>query len=216
MKIKIVRQMCLSAALILALTTTACSPARNKSIDGSAGDMFSENIELQNSDTEVETKNSETVSDSILQPTDTPKGEKGTGQPAPVASIEVPIYTINQNTQEVESVVALVPENSELTPELIVDLVIDSFDDRLISVGIENVTTDKDTVIVSFLNDYAPLINVGSGVETTILDAIAQSLVDNLKDEYPKVIFRVEGKEYSSGHYLFGLNEVYLDGTKTK
>jgi len=201
--------MCLSAALILTLTTTACSPARNKFNDGSAGgERFSENIEAQNSDTPL--------SGSALQATDTPKEEKGTSQPAPVASIEVPIYTINQNTQEVESVVALVPENSELTPELIVDLVIDSFDERLITVGVDKVTTDKDTVIVSFLNDYAPLINVGSGVETTILDAIAQSLVDNLKDEYPKVIFRVEGKEYSSGHYLFGLNEVYLDGTKTK
>lgn len=208
--------MCLSAALILTLTITACSSARNNSTNGSTGEKISENVELKNSDAESGTEKDKASTSSTLKVTDTPKEEKERSEPAPVASIEIPIYTINQNTQEVESVVALIPENSELTPELIVDLVVDSFADRLITVGIDKVTTEGDTVIVSFLSDQAPLINVGSGVETTILDAIAQSLVDNLKEEYPKVIFRAEGKKYSSGHYLFGLNEIYLDGTKTK
>ncbi len=133
----------------------------------------------------------------------------------PAATKEIFIYTVNEATQGVESVVALIPQDSEITPELIVDQVTDSLADRLITVGIDEVTAEKDTVIVSFKADQPPLTNVGSSLEKTILDAIAQSLVDNL-EESPKVIFRVEGKAYSSGNFSFGLDEVYLDNSKTK
>ena len=47
--------------------------------------------------------------------------------------------------------------------------------------------------------DKAPLTNVGAGFEEAILNAIAQSIADNL-DDYNKVIYRVEGGPYKSGH----------------
>jgi hypothetical protein len=133
----------------------------------------------------------------------------------PSATKEISIYTMNENTQDVESVSAFVSEDTKITPEFIVDKVADSLAERLIDVGIDSVTTEKDTVIVSFLSDAPPVVQVDLTVETTILDAIAQSLVDNLP-EYPKVIFRIEGKEYKSDNLSFGLNSVYLDGNKSK
>ncbi|MFU0828759.1 MAG: hypothetical protein ACFWTJ_14740 [Lachnoclostridium sp.] len=133
----------------------------------------------------------------------------------PAATKEVSIYTINEDTNGVESVVALVPEDAKITPELIIELVTDSMADNLVEVGIDKVSTQKDTVIVSFKSDQPPITNVESKLEKTILDAIAQSLVDNLKD-YPKVIFRVEGKAYKSSNFSFGIDQVYLDNTNTK
>lgn len=133
----------------------------------------------------------------------------------PSATKEISIYTMNENTQDVESVSAFVSEDTKITPEFIVDKVTDSLAERLIDVGIDSVTTEKDTVIVSFLSDAPPVVQVDLTIETTILDAIAQSLVDNLP-EYPKVIFRIEGKEYKSDNLSFGLNSVYLDGNKSK
>jgi hypothetical protein len=133
---------------------------------------------------------------------------------APAATKEISIYTMNDATFEVESTVALIPQDSEITPELIVDLVVDSLADRLVEVGIEEVIVNNDTVIVSFQSDQPPLVNVGGGIEGTILDAIAQSIVDNI-DYSPKVIFRVEGEAYASGHFEFDIDEVYLDGSKT-
>ena len=50
---------------------------------------------------------------------------------------------------------------------------------------------------------------MGSGNEAAILDAIAQSLLDNLTD-YSKVIFRVEGKAYVSGVFEMDINDVYM------
>lgn len=141
-------------------------------------------------------------------------GESDIMSIAPAATKEISIYTMNDSTFEVESTIALVPEDSEINPELIVNLVVDSLADRLVEVGIHEVIVDNNTVIVSFLSNHPPLVNVGGGIEGTILDAIAQSLVDNITNS-PKVIFRVEGEAYASGHFEFDIDEVYLDGSKT-
>lgn len=128
----------------------------------------------------------------------------------PTENIELTIYTVNVSTGETENVIALIPSDTDITPGLIVDKVVESMADRSLNVGIESVTTKGDTVIVSFYKDKAPLSEMGSGYETAILDAIAQSLVDNLED-YNKVIYRAEGGAYASGHIELGLNEIYLE-----
>ena len=104
---------------------------------------------------------------------------------------------------------ALIPNNEKITPELIVTTVVESMADQSLNVGIDSVTTKDDTVIVSFKSNQPPLVNVGAGIEASILDAIAQSLTENLKD-YSKIIYRVDGKAYVSDHYELGINEVYL------
>lgn len=149
----------------------------------------------------------------ISSETETLDDIEETDESVPIAppNKEISIYTMNESTFEVEPATALISEDSEVTPELIVDLVVDSFADRSVTIGIDSIKTKDDAVIVSFLSDQPPLVNVGGSVETTILDAIAQSLVDNL-DDYTKVIFQVEGEAYASGHYEFKINQVYLDG----
>jgi len=127
----------------------------------------------------------------------------------PTQNVELLIYIVDSSAQ-LETVPALVPADKDITPQLIVDTVVDSMADRSILIGVENVTTQNDTVIVSFYSDQPPLKDVGASFETAILDAIAQSLVENLKD-YNKVIYRVEGGPYISGHLEFGIDEVYVE-----
>ncbi len=207
------------AAFLLLIAVNGCSLKSDKpildntSIDGSPSAEQSQTVEKDTLTEESDEQESLFSKDSETTQTDSKDTESEVIKPA--ATKEIYIYTINESTQDVESAVALVPENSEITPQLIINLVEDSLADRLITVGIDEVTTQKDEVIVSFKSGQPPLINVGSGLEKTILDAIAQSLVDNLED-YPKVVFRVQGKAYSSGHFSFGLNEVYLENSKTK
>lgn len=125
----------------------------------------------------------------------------------PVANKKLMIYTING--VEIEPATAMIPEEEKITPRLIVDTVVEALVDQSISIGINEVTSKGDTVIVSFDKDKAPLKNVDSKYETAILNAIAQSLIDNRKDCH-KVIYRVEGKAYKSSHITLGMNEVYL------
>lgn len=129
---------------------------------------------------------------------------------APVDNVEVMIYILNIDTGDIESTVSLIPSNKEITAETIVDSVVESMADVSLFIGIDQVTTEGDTVIVSFLPDDPPVTNVGSGIESAILTSIAQSILDNVSDS-KKVIFRIQGEAYSTGHIDLDINEVYLE-----
>lgn len=218
MKNNKIRMLCFTLTFILVLLTSSCI---NKGADISDGNST---ITTQEEDTQEATQEkalseeqqSELTQDNLdAEDTEMESKKTETESIEPTATKEISIYTMNEASLEVEVVSALIPEDTEITPELIVNLVVDSLEDRLVFVGVDSVTTKKDSVIVSFKKDQAPFANGGSGLEATILDAIAQSLVDNLAD-YQKVIFRVNGEAYASGHFEFGIDEVYLDGNGTK
>ena len=126
------------------------------------------------------------------------------------ANIELQVYTVNAETAEIETVTALIPEGSSITAELIVETTIESLADQSIIIETDRVITEDDKIIVSFVNDKAPYTNLGSGFEGAVLDAIAYSLIENLKD-YSKVIYRIEGKAYVSGAYEYSIDEPYLE-----
>lgn len=156
---------------------------------------------VENSETDTQENDQTQETTEPQETTDVSKSEETT---------ELPIYSINDDSLEKEDTVAVVPKDSEITAEFIVDEVVKSFEETGLEIGIESVVTEGDTVIVDFSSDKAPLVNVGSGVEATILDCIAQSLVDNLEG-HNKVIYRVEGKAYESGHIMLDYDEVYLN-----
>lgn len=204
--------------MVAILMTTGCNNKKNNDqIDNSITNNGIENSVTNTPKDEgnVTDKGDDvTDNESNVEANNEASNDENNKEVEPVVTKEVNIYTMNETTLQVESAVALVPVDTELTPEIIVDMVVDSFADRLVTIGIDSVTTKDDIVIVSFLKDKAPLFNAGSGLEDTILDAIAQSLVDNLP-AYPKVIYRAEGEAYASGHYEFEIDEVYLDNNRT-
>jgi hypothetical protein len=127
----------------------------------------------------------------------------------PAATIELSLYTVNMESGATEPFTAVVTKDKEITPELIVDKVVEAMADRSLEVGIEYVKTEKDAIIVSFYRDKAPLSEGGILYEGPILDAIAMSLIGNLKD-YNKIIYRAEGEAYVSDHNELGINEPYM------
>ncbi len=127
----------------------------------------------------------------------------------PAATADLSLYTVNMDTGVTEPFTATVAKNTDITPELIIEKVVEAMADRSLEVGVEYVKTEKDTVIVSFYRDKAPLNEGGIIYEGPILDAIAMSLIDNLKD-YNKIIYRAEGNAYVSDHIELGINEPYM------
>lgn len=124
---------------------------------------------------------------------------------------EIDIYTINETSLELEDVKAVVSYEGELTPEIVVNAVADSFYEHGIELGIDHVETEEDMVIVSFTGEEkgkAPLCNTGSGVEGVILDAVSQSLLDNI-DSCKEVVFRIEDRAYESGVFAFDYDQAY-------
>ena len=84
----------------------------------------------------------------------------------PIANRELMIYSIDVASGDKKTVTALVLENQEITPEVIVDLVVEALADESISL-VEKVS--QRMRLVSFFSDQAPVINLGSGYEGAVL-----------------------------------------------
>ena len=192
---------------------TGCSKIRLNTFDSSNDQSGSNNVKQQVKSPE-DIDEPETVADETNSDIDDNNQNEASkvntlADIQPVANTEIMIYTINAETAEIEAVTALIPEGHVINPETIVDTVIESMADKSLMVGVESVTTKNDSIIVSFDSKLLPSANVGAGVEVAILDAIAQSLIDNLTN-YEKVIYRIEGNAYASGHIELELDEVYF------
>lgn len=125
-----------------------------------------------------------------------------------VVTTTVPIYSMNNETLEIEGILAELQEDQQVNAEFIVKEVVKSFADRGVEIGIYDITEREDGVCVSFEKEKAPIVDVGSSVEMAILDSISQSLLDNLA-ACQKVYFQVEDGPYESGHNAFEEDEPY-------
>ena len=106
--------------------------------------------------------------------------------------IELPIYTINDETLETEDTVAMIPADKKITAALIVDEVVKAFNANSYEVDIDSVIQEEDMVIVNFKKNSPPVTDVGAAVEATTLDCISHSIIDNLTS-CKAVVFRIEG-----------------------
>lgn len=175
-----------------------------------AGKEDLDNKTEQNIDVDVEDDNEDEINEVI---NDIDKIDD-TGVPTPSdikpkANTPLLIYTIDPEEGQIDPVTAMIPDDTEISAELIIDKVVEAMADKSLQIGIESVTTDADKIIVSFYSDQPPLANVGAGIELAILDAIGQSLIDNLPD-YNKIIYQVEKGAYVSGHMELGIDEAYF------
>lgn len=147
------------------------------------------------------------------QDTGSNEGDKNSSKDNEKAEVELPIYTINDETLETEDAIAYVSGDTKITAQVIVDAVVEAFNANSYEVKIDSVSQEGDTVIVNFKKNSAPVTGVGASVEATTLDCISYSLLDNLST-CKKVIFRVEGEAYASGHIELGINEPYSTGNE--
>lgn len=129
-------------------------------------------------------------------------------QVQPPVSIDVPIYTLNNETLETKATVASVSEDTPITAELIVELVVSDIADKSYVINVNEVSTEEDKAVVDFSSKTPPVVQASKEVEGTILDAIAFSIIDNVP-ECNGVIFRVDGKAYTSENMTLGFDQVY-------
>lgn len=166
-----------------------------------------ENINLYTEEDRIEEDNTDENNDNIDKADDTDTSTQSNIKPK--ANTPLLIYTINPDSGQIEPVTAMISDDTVIDADLIVDKVVEAMADKSLQVGIESVSTDSDKIIVSFYSDQPPLTNVGAGIELAILDAIGQSLIDNLPD-YNIIIYQVEKEAYKSGHIILDKDEAYF------
>jgi len=122
---------------------------------------------------------------------------------------EVFYYTVNPETCETEAVSAVV--NGELAdePDSLMILITESLEDAGYEIGVRSTVCDGENVVVDFDSDMYPVTGLTKEEEKAVLDAIAQSLLDNLTEQNG-VVFRVMGEAYETENFSFGKYYVYM------
>lgn len=207
---RINKKFILIGLLLAVFLLVGCDKIKFNTFNAGKDDL--DNNAEQNSNQNIDDDIKDDINDT--KKTDDAKKTDDTGIPTPSdikpkANTPLLIYTINPDKGEIEPVTAMIPDDTEITAQLIIDKVVEAMADKSLQIGIESVTAHADNVIVSFYSDQPPLAKVGAGIELAILDAIGQSLIDNLPD-CNNIIYQVEKEAYVSGHMVLDIDEAYF------
>ena len=123
---------------------------------------------------------------------------------------ELQIYTLSADLENVEAVTALVSAEGDLTPEMIIEVVLEAMADAAYFVEVLGISIESDMIIVDFCKEAPPVTNINHEVENAILDAIGQSLLDNLP-AYNRIGYSVEGDAYQTKNIELALGESYIE-----
>ncbi len=141
--------------------------------------------------------------------------QKVTNKSAPVATSAavatrspmetITIYSINSDTMSLIPVsVRKISNKNSL--EYICSLVVENMDEQ--DVLVTGCQKDGKNAIVSFADEKQPIKECSAQMEQLILDAFANSILDNVND-CTGVIFRCDGDAYKSENLSFERNEMY-------
>lgn len=122
---------------------------------------------------------------------------------------EIYFYTVNPDTFETEAVSAVVESGFADNPNELISLICDSLEDVGYEIGVKSAELVGDNVVVDFYSDSCPVTGLSEDEEKAVLDAIAQSLLDNLAEQNG-VVFQVMGEAYESENFSFGQYYVYM------
>lgn len=137
---------------------------------------------------------------------ETASGSAAMPVPTQACKIEtVSIYSINSDSMTLIPV-SVKKGTQKPSPSYVARLVLENLNED--DIELTDISQKDTKVIISFSSDGKPVKGCGAKMETLILEAFANSLLDNVEN-CEKVIFRCDGKEYKSSQYSFGKNEVY-------
>ena len=125
-------------------------------------------------------------------------------------SMDVNYYTVSNDGMDymVKDVVASVQDDTDITPEFVMQLVIEGLSDNGFVVEYNSATIYGDNVVIDLNGATPPVVGVDEKVEKVMLEAIAFSMLDNIKD-CNGVIFHVDGKAYISDNTSYGYDEAF-------
>lgn len=141
-------------------------------------------------------------------PTNGIGGDSGTGNQTALKIVEY--YTVSLATDNVSTVRVVLDADTEISPALIVDLLIDSLEDEAIELSVDYVKAEDNICIISFDNSIYSISKLGTDFEYRVLDCVAQSILDNIEGCIG-VVYRINGNSYSTGNITLGVDEIYMD-----
>lgn len=118
--------------------------------------------------------------------------------------VDIKITNVEKNCNEIKKVKILSNDCNEIAYKVLEEIGVSA--DCIKDIYVEN-----NVVIIDFVKG-SKVVQLGTSGELAILDSLAMTFVEMFN--YDNVIFRIDGKNYESGHLYFEIDEVYYDRDK--
>ena len=123
---------------------------------------------------------------------------------------KVTFYTVDTVSKQLTQSVSAVKGGASLEPIKVLELVADSLEDSSVSISFDGAYFDQRGYCIIEFNESIKEISLKDPVlETLILDACGQSILDNI--DSPGVIVRIGDEAYVTDQYKFDKDQVYMD-----
>ena len=123
---------------------------------------------------------------------------------------KVTFYTVDTKSLKLIQSVSAVKGGASLEPIKVLELVADSLEDSSVSISFDGAYYDPNGYCVIEFNDsIKDISSKNPDLETLILDACGQSILDNI--DSPGVIVRIGDGPYDTDQYHFEKDYVYMD-----
>ncbi len=120
------------------------------------------------------------------------------------------IYSVDATSESVVNQTIMLDESTEVTPELIIDYITEALKDESVKLSFTGIEYSNGRCIVDFDDSIVSIAESSADLEDAVLDAIAQSVLDNVKG-CMEIVYRINGQKYSTANRVFDLDYVYMD-----
>lgn len=124
--------------------------------------------------------------------------------------IAVHYYSVDASNSNVKNATVMERDDIEITPELILDYLIDSLADESVSLSYNSIDVNNGSVVIDFDNSIVNISETNAELEFAVLDAVAQSILDNI-DGCKSITYHINGGAYKTDNLSFGFNDIYMD-----
>lgn len=143
-----------------------------------------------------------TASEAVPEPTEEPV--------RPMELKPVVYYSLNADTFEIEVQKAVVSGSTGVTPEYVLSLISGSMEEIGIEVEYNSAEFMNAAIYIDFNGSSTFLSGVDKMIETNILDASAQSILDNFPG-CSNIVFSIDGGPYVTENYSMADDFVYME-----
>lgn len=144
-------------------------------------------------------------------PTATEASPEITEEPVrPMELKPVKFYSLNADTFEIEVQKSVISGSTEITPEYVLSLISGSLEEIGIEVIYNSAEFTNAAIYIDFSSSSNFLRDVDENIETNILDASAQSILDNFPG-CGSIVFSIDGGPYVSDYFNMADDFVYME-----
>lgn len=128
---------------------------------------------------------------------------------APGGLVRLKYYTVSASSHSIKNAVVLVGSKYEITPSRIIGLIVDSLEDQSVIVDIDSVSIIDGVCVIDFDTSIRSISEKDTQLENAILDACAQSILDNISD-CTAVSYKIDGGAYTTDGHSFAEDQIYM------